>query len=97
MIRAPPRKNENGEASIRPYRIGTSSGSRDTACSSSRPIGSRRSGNSIAAWLERGTSALAAFPRADRSASVKCDTAFGADPDTPSVADKAFEARKRAA
>ena len=40
MINAAPRKNANGETSIRPYRIGTSSGTRETACSSSNPTGS---------------------------------------------------------
>jgi hypothetical protein len=33
----------------------------------------------VSAWLERGTSALAAFPRAARSAGVKCGTTFAFD------------------
>ena len=44
MISAAPRKNVNGDTSIRPYRIGTSSGTRVRACSSSSAIGSGRSG-----------------------------------------------------
>ena len=50
---------------MRPYRIGTSSGTRVFACSSSSSSGERRSGGgSQAACEERGTSARAAFPRA---------------------------------
>ena len=44
MIAAAPRKNVNGDTSIRPYRIGTSSCTRVRACSSSSAIGSGRSG-----------------------------------------------------
>ena len=65
----------NGETSIRPYRIGTSSGTREEACSSSNSTGSGRcSAGSHSPWLLRGTSARAAFPRATRSAVVKCAT-----------------------
>ena len=75
---APPRKKANGDTSIRPYRIGPSSGRRVCACSSSRSMGSLRLGaGSQAACAERGSSARAAFPRAARSAGVKCGTAFG--------------------
>ena len=42
MISAAPRKNVNGETSIRPWRIGTSSGTRSTACDSSSSTGSGR-------------------------------------------------------
>ena len=41
---APPRKNANGETSMRPYRIGPSSGSRVCACSSRSSTGSLRPG-----------------------------------------------------
>ena len=63
---------------MRPYRIGASSGRRVCACCSRRSIGSRRPGpGSQAACAERGSSPRAAFPRAARSAGVKCGTAFG--------------------
>ena len=59
----------NGETSIRPYRIGTSSGTRLLACSSSSAIGSGRfAAGSQPLWLLRGTSLRAALPRALRSA-----------------------------
>ncbi len=47
MIRAAPRKKVNGETSMRPYRMGTSSGTRLAACSSSRATGSGRSGSGL--------------------------------------------------
>ena len=65
MMYAAPRKNANGECSIRPWRIGTNSASRLGICSSSRPIGSGRSSHGTQpAWLARGTSARACLPRA---------------------------------
>ena len=73
MTAAAPRKKASGERSMRPYRIGTSSGTRVRACSSSNPTGSGRSGaGSQSACVERRTSARAAFPRAARSAGVAC-------------------------
>jgi hypothetical protein len=41
-VNAAPRKNAKGEASIRPYRIGTHSGIREIACDCSSVTGSRR-------------------------------------------------------
>ena len=65
----------NGETSIRPYRIGTSSGTRVAACSSSRPtVSGRFFDGSHSPCERRVTSARAAFPRAARSAGVKCGT-----------------------
>ena len=73
MMSAAPRKNVNGEISIRPWRIGTSSGTRVASCSSSRAIGSGRSGDGVhRPWADRGASWRAAFPRATRSVSVRC-------------------------
>src|SRR5439155_2830039 len=73
-----PRKNVNGETSMRPYRIGTSSGTRVCACSSRSSTGSRRSrGGSHSPWVERDTSPRAVFPRAARSCGVRCCTTFG--------------------
>src|SRR3954447_4684525 len=73
---APPRKNVNGETSIRPYRSGTSDGSRVCACSSSSSTGSLRpTDGSNAACDERGTSVRSALPRAARSITVGCGTA----------------------
>jgi hypothetical protein len=63
----------NGDASIRPWRIGKSSCSRVCSSSSSRATGSRRSAG---AWKpaceERGASARAALPIAARSAFDGC-------------------------
>src|SRR6476661_5504537 len=71
MISAAPRKNANGEASIRPYLTGTSSATRFSPCSSRRAIGSGRScAGAHAPWLDRGAPTRAAFPRATRSSSV---------------------------
>ena len=54
-----------GEASIRPYRIGTSSGTRVAACRSSTSTESRSTvdGGSVA-WLDRGISSRTALPLA---------------------------------
>ena len=41
MTSAAPRKNANGDTSIRPYRIGTSSATRELACDSSKATESR--------------------------------------------------------
>ena len=66
---AAPRRNSNGPAAIRPYRIGTSDGMRPCACSSSRAMGSARSGaGRHAAKVEGGTRRRAAAPAAARSA-----------------------------
>ena len=68
MTRAAPRKKANGEAAIRPYRTGSNSGSRDTACRSSRLTGSGRPTAGLkSAWFSLGTAARAPFPRAARS------------------------------
>ena len=62
-----------GETSIRPYRTGTSVGTRDAACSSSRTTGSGRPGaGSHRPWADRGTLARAARPRATRCSTVRC-------------------------
>lgn len=62
----------NGDTSIRPYLIGTSSGTRVRACASSSWIGSERSaGGSNTAWFARGTVARASLPRSTRSATVR--------------------------
>jgi hypothetical protein len=72
MMAAPPRKNANSDATMRPCRIGINSGMRVLAWSFSTVTGSGRSfGGSQVAWLERGTSARAAFPLAARSSGVK--------------------------
>jgi len=55
MTYAAPRQKATGEADMLPQRIGTSSGTRCAACSSSSAMGSGRPGRgSQAAWLERG-------------------------------------------
>jgi len=73
MGRAAPRKNVKGETAIRPYRIGTSSGTRAAAWLSRRVIGSGRWAAGVnSAWLDRGTSARAVFPRAALSSRVGC-------------------------
>src|SRR3954468_2227725 len=55
--------------------MGTSSGTRDRACSSSTATGSRRAtGGAQPANVERGTSARAALPIVVRSAFVRCWT-----------------------
>ena len=73
MSSAAPRKKVNGEASMRPYRIGTSSGSRVAPCCSSRPTGSGRSAaGSNTRWLVRGAVTRAALPRARRSSTLRC-------------------------
>ena len=75
MISAPPRKKVNGETSIRPYRMGKSSGTRVAACCSSSSIGSGRPGaGAQSACDARGTSARAALPRSARSAADRCTT-----------------------
>src|SRR4029450_1748764 len=52
--------------------MGTSSGTRVAACSSSSPTGSGRfTAGSQRPWLDRGTSLRAAFPRATRSPGVR--------------------------
>ena len=61
---AAPRKKVNGETSIRPCRTGTSSGTRDFACSSSRPTGSRPGPGSKSRCDSSGTRPRAAFPAA---------------------------------
>src|SRR5581483_6743538 len=47
-------------------------GSRDSACSSSRAIGSRSGAGVNSAWLSRGTAVRSALPRAARSAGARC-------------------------
>ena len=61
---AAPRKKANGDDTMRPWRIGTRSGSRVSACSSRMAMGSRRFGaGSHRPWLERGTRLRADLPR----------------------------------
>jgi len=68
---AAPRQQVNGDTTIRRHRTGTSSGTRGADCSSSRLIGSGRSGGGLKApWLSLSTSARASLPRAARSAGV---------------------------
>ena len=68
MTSAAPRKKVNGDTSMRPYRIGTSSGTRVVACRSSSATGSGRSAaGSKAPWEERGARARASLPSAIRS------------------------------
>ena len=70
MTIAEPRRKANGDAAMRPWRIGTSSGMRDLACCSSSEIGSGRLGAGFhAPCPERGTMARNPFPAARRSAS----------------------------
>ena len=62
MISAAPRKNANGEPSIRPYRIGTSSGTRLCGLlleqrDRIRPVAA----GSHAPWLDLGACVRAAF------------------------------------
>lgn len=49
MIAAPPRKNANGDSAMRPYRIGTNSATRDSACAVSTSIGARPEGGARSA------------------------------------------------
>ena len=57
MMIAAPRKKVNGETSIRPCRIGTSSGTRVSACCSRSATGSGRSVAGVQpAWMDRGAS-----------------------------------------
>jgi hypothetical protein len=68
MTAAAPRKKEKGEASMRPYRIGTSSGTRDSSCAASTSRAGRRSSGGVhSRWLERATCFRASFPRATES------------------------------
>ena len=69
ITHAAPRKNVIGETSMRPYRMGISSGRRVLACSWSSSIGSGRDGCGCQPpCLERGTAARAALPSSSRSA-----------------------------
>ena len=53
---------------MRPYRIGTSSGTRDPSCAASTSRARLRSGDGVhSRWLERGTCFRASFPRATES------------------------------
>ena len=65
MIAAAPRKKANGDATMRPWRIGTRAGVRVFACSRSSATGSARSGaGAHFACEERGATERAALPRA---------------------------------
>src|SRR5664279_6652070 len=66
MIAAAPRKKVNGLASIRPYRIGTSSGTRLAAWASNREIGSGLVPLVVSAWSASGIDRRAALPAAAR-------------------------------
>ncbi len=60
---------------MRPYRMGTSSGTRVPACSSSRVTGSTRYGEGLhSAWLSSGAWVRTALPMDTRSSTVKCST-----------------------
>lgn len=64
-------QEREGEAAMRPYRIGRSSGSLSLPCRSSTATGSGRSTAGIQpAWAERATRLRAARPRSARSAGV---------------------------
>ena len=69
---AAPRKNANGDTSIRPCRTGTNSGTRDRSCSSSNPTGSRDPTGWNSACDSSGATARASFPRATRSPRLSC-------------------------
>jgi hypothetical protein len=77
MISAPPRQKENGDAIIRPYRMGTSSGTRVSDWPSSSPTGSLRSAVTNSACELRGTRLRAAFPRSARSDRLRCSIVAG--------------------
>ena len=66
---ADPRRNGNGPASMRPYRIGISSGTRPAFVSSSISTGSRRSGGGVhPAWDFREAFVLRLLPSLMRAA-----------------------------
>ena len=73
MIAAAPRKKANGEVAIRPWRIGTSSATREASSSSSIVTGSGRAAEGAHdAWLDRGLFTRAARPAATRCSTVSC-------------------------
>ena len=75
---AAPRKKANGEVSIRPWRIGRSSGMRSAPSSSSSSTGGRRpAAGSQPAWSPRRAAARAARPSAARSWTEGCGIGRG--------------------
>jgi len=75
MIFAAPRKKVNGEAIIRPCRIGTRSGSRAASCACSNATGSGRSAaGTKSSWASGGVRVRASLPCARRSATSGCAT-----------------------
>ena len=76
-IAAAPLKNESGDASIRPHRIGTNSGTCEASCCSRIRRGETRSWVEPQwRWLERLAFCRAAFPRAARSLAVNASSDF---------------------
>ena len=68
---------------MRPWRIGTRSGSRLVACSAMMSTGLRRpGGGSQTAWSERGTARRAAFPLAAASSALTWSTRFSSERST---------------
>src|SRR5918995_97049 len=65
-----PRRNANGEAAMRAWRTGTSSGRRRRSLSSSKASGDRRPAGSQVAWLERGTALRRARPASARAPAI---------------------------
>jgi hypothetical protein len=80
---AAPRKYANGDAAMRPYRIGTRSATRVLAYCSRSVIGSGRSGGgSHWAWLERGTCSRCCSPRCRHSTGVSSSCGGASTPET---------------
>ena len=68
---------------MRPWRIGTSSGSRLVACSAMMSTGLLRpAGGAQAAWSERGTARRAAFPLPVASSALTWSTRFSSERST---------------
>ena len=83
MISAAPRKNANRDASIRPYRTGTRSAIRESACDSSSATGSGRScGATNSASADLGSTDRRPLPRSCRS----CTDALNQTPSAAAAA-----------
>src|SRR5208283_5506154 len=67
-----PRKYANGDTSIRPWRTGTSSGTRDSAWRTSSPIGSLDAAGEKSPWDASGASSRAALPAATLCSRAGC-------------------------
>ena len=59
MTTAAPRRNANGDAAMRPWRMGTSSGTRPVAAASTTAIGSRAAGHRLPGGMTLARDALA--------------------------------------